>query len=226
MEYKTIEIPITEISDKERDYIFDINNSFSNEDIKIDFQNNEILIHLKQLDFELFKNKINLSDGDFEYIPIILNRIESIKSYGLNGKKRLYVGYNDERKVKDRELKEEKRENYYYANNNNFSKKNNDLTDEFINKILCGDSENILKNIPDNSIDIVFTSPPYNFGLDYNNNEDDHHWELYFKKLFIIFNECIRVLKYGGRIIVNTQPLFSDYIPSHHIISNFFMGKK
>ncbi|WNE41012.1 MAG: hypothetical protein mread185_000469 [Mycoplasmataceae bacterium] len=28
-----------------------------------------------------------------------------------------------------------------------------------------------------------------------------------------------RVLNHGGRLIVNIQPLFSDYVPSHHIIS-------
>jgi len=83
-----------------------------------------------------------------------------------------------------------------------------------------------LKNIPDNSIDLVFTSPPYNFGLDYAQNQDDHYWEDYFLKLFKIFKECIRVTKYGGRIVINVQPLFSDYIPSHHLISNFFIKEK
>ncbi|NMD00107.1 MAG: site-specific DNA-methyltransferase, partial [Bacteroidales bacterium] len=96
----------------------------------------------------------------------------------------------------------------------------------FVNKIICSDSLNILKKLPDNCIDLVFTSPPYNFGLDYNATNDAHHWEKYFKKLFEIFSECIRVLKYGGRIAVNVQPLFSDYIPSHHIISNFFIEQK
>ena len=36
----------------------------------------------------------------------------------------------------------------------------------------------------------------------------------------------VSVVKYSGRIIINVQPLFSDYIPSHHIISNFFMQNK
>jgi len=45
-------------------------------------------------------------------------------------------------------------------------------------------------------------------------------WEEYFKKLSDIWIECYRILKPGGRIIVNIQPLFSDYIPTHHIISN------
>ena len=95
-----------------------------------------------------------------------------------------------------------------------------------MNKIIVGDSEFVLKQLPDNCIDLIFTSPPYNFGLDYENHRDGVDWEKYFEKLFSIFKECIRVLKYGGRIIVNVQPLFSDYVPIHHIISNFFMENK
>ena len=34
------------------------------------------------------------------------------------------------------------------------------------------------------------------------------------------------MLKYGGRFVVNVQPLYSDYIPVHHIISNFFIQNK
>ena len=50
--------------------------------------------------------------------------------------------------------------------------------------------------------------------------------EIQKSQLFDVFDECIRVLKFGGRIVVNVQPLFSDYIPSHHIISNFFMRRR
>lgn len=34
--------------------------------------------------------------------------------------------------------------------------------DEYINKIICGDAVEIMKQIPDDSIDLVITSPPYN----------------------------------------------------------------
>lgn len=117
-------------------------------------------------------------------------------------------------------------EAYYYARDNNFSKVNNELPKEFENKIICMDSEEFLKKLPDNCIDLIFTSPPYNFGLDYKNYKDEVNWDAYFNKLFKIFKECIRVLKYGGRIIINVQPSFSDYVPTHHIISNFFMKNK
>lgn len=89
-----------------------------------------------------------------------------------------------------------------------------------INEILCGDSEVVLKSIPANCVDIVLTSPPYNFGMDYSQYNDKIKWDKYFQKLNAIWIECNRVLKSGGRLIVNVQPLFSDYIPTHHIVSN------
>jgi DNA modification methylase len=89
------------------------------------------------------------------------------------------------------------------------------------NTIICGDSERVLATIPDNTIDIIITSPPYNFGLEYDreNQTDARHWDEYFAKLTTIWEHCKRVLRPGGRLIVNIQPLFSDYIPTHHIIS-------
>lgn len=115
---------------------------------------------------------------------------------------------------------------YYYASKNDFSRDNNDIPKEYINKIIIGDSEEVLKKFPENCIDLIFTSPPYNFGRDYKEHNDEINWSDYFEKLFRIFKECIRILKYGGRIVVNVQPMFSDYVPTHHIISNFFMGNK
>ncbi len=130
------------------------------------------------------------------------------------------------RKVKNRTEKENKRGQFYYTADNDFKKESNIVPKKYTNKIICGASETVLKKLPDNCVDLIFTSPPYNFGLEYNGSDDDYAWENYFSKLFAIFDECIRILTYGGRIIVNVQPLFSDYIPTHHIISNYFIKKK
>jgi site-specific DNA-methyltransferase (adenine-specific) len=91
----------------------------------------------------------------------------------------------------------------------------------FVNRIICGDAQEVLARIPDLSIDLIITSPPYNFGHTYaqDPHDDTHEWNEYFEKLLQVWTECERVLKPGGRIAVNIQPLFSDYVPTHHIIS-------
>jgi len=204
---------------------------FPKENIYFELNDNGVNIYLRELDFFHFKNSIQTlarsSDSEVaKLLNLIFYNVEKIKSYGLKGRKRLYVGYDKERKVKNREAKERERGIYYYTRGHAFSKQNNKIPDEFLNKIIVGDSEQVLKKFPDNCIDLIFTSPPYNFGLDYENHKDGVNWNEYFNKLFAIFQECIRVLKYGGRIIVDVQPLFSDYVPIHHIISDFFIKNK
>lgn len=92
----------------------------------------------------------------------------------------------------------------------------------FINTIICGDARQALVKIPSASVDLVITSPPYNFGHAYaqDAHDDTHEWNEYFRLLRGVWEECYRVLKPAGRIAVNVQPLFSDYIPTHHIISD------
>ncbi|MEW5799014.1 MAG: site-specific DNA-methyltransferase [Bacteroidota bacterium] len=194
---------------------------------------NGFVLHLHSINFEEFKKSVQKATTDglkdtksAKLLSEIVTKIGLIKSYGIKGNKRIYVGYNKERKVKDRQKKVINRQQYFYALDNNFSTTNNTLPSEYTNKIICDDSKQVLEKLPSNSVDLIFTSPPYNFGLDYSSNEDQHRWEKYFSQLFEIFDECVRVLKYGGRIIVNIQPLFSDYIPSHHLVSNYFIEKK
>ncbi|GIV29672.1 MAG: hypothetical protein KatS3mg028_0738 [Bacteroidia bacterium] len=205
------------------------NKLFPKTDIQLEYDANRLIILLREVDLNTLRNKLKTiipqSDSN-EIFERIIPTIESIKSYGINGNKRNYVDYNKERKVKNREQKEEKRGQFYYTKNHSFKTENNEINEEWLNKIICGDSYEVLKQMPDNCIDIIFTSPPYNFGLEYHQNQDDKYWEEYFHQLFQIFKECIRVLKYGGRILINVQPLFSDYIPTHHIISNFFIQQK
>jgi len=198
-------------------------NLFNQEfDSKIEIKDDKTIINLKKINIKKLK-EFSKTNSHFKEI---LEKINSIGSYGIKNGVLDFVDFNKAKKVKNKDEKIKRRGKYYYAKDSNFSKEENDFPKEFENKIICADSEEFLKKIPDNSVDLIFTSPPYNFGLEYEKNRDDYNWEEYFNKLFKIFDECIRVLKYGGRIIVNIQPLFSDYIPTHHIISNYFMQKK
>ena len=120
-------------------------------------------------------------------------------------------------------LSQEQEKSFFYAKS--FQKRpEKKIPKRLINQIICGDSEQLLKKIPSYSVDLIFTSPPYNFGMEWADSGEKKKWEKYFNKLKLIFRQCIRTLKYGGRLVINIQPFFSDYIPSHHIISNMIMN--
>ena len=115
--------------------------------------------------------------------------------------------------------------NGYQSYIKKFSEVNHPFPEAWTNRVVQADSLSVLKQLPDNCVDLVFTSPPYNFGMGYDTHDDRTDWPTYFDMLWAIFDECIRVTKHGGRIIVNTQPLFSEYIPSHHMISKGFIDR-
>jgi DNA modification methylase len=64
--------------------------------------------------------------------------------------------------------------------------------DDFHNKIICGDCLEVMKGIPDNSIDLTVTSPPYDNLRTYNGYVFDFEG---------IANELYRVTKKGGVVV-------------------------
>jgi len=102
-----------------------------------------------------------------------------------------------------------------------------------LNKIYCMDCLEGLKKIPDNSVDLVVTSPPYNKGSadrkigktdswkkanigygDFKDNLPERKYQEWQKN---VLKECIRVLKPSGSIFYNHKPR----IINHTIISPF-----
>ncbi len=202
------------------------NGCFAKSDSYMEVQDENLHIMLFSLDMVKYGKLLEGLQISEDLKQAVFAIVDNIKSYGVKGGKRQFVGYNAERKVANRKAKEKDRGKHYYALDNNFSKENVELPKEYENKVICADSLELLKKLPDNCVDIIFTSPPYNFGLDYEDHNDTANWDAYFDMLFQIFAEGIRVLKYGGRFVVNVQPLYSDYIPAHHMISNFFIQNK
>ena len=186
-------------------------------------------LHLRRIDLIEAESLLSerQSPAASTAISDVIAAIKGIKSYGLQSRFRVYVDYNRERKTLGRKAKEAQRGKHYYANDHDFSTAVNTPPPELVDQIVCADAKATLARLPDNCVDLIFTSPPYNFGLDYENHAGDSaFWRQYFDALFGIFDEGIRTLKFGGRFIVNIQPLYSDYIPSHHIISHYFMERK
>ncbi|MBM3152156.1 MAG: site-specific DNA-methyltransferase [Chloroflexi bacterium] len=91
---------------------------------------------------------------------------------------------------------------------------------EFENKIILGTSEN-MKEIPDNSLHLMVTSPPYNVSKEY---DEDLSLKEYLQLLKNVFSETYRVLVYGGRACVNVANLGrKPYIPLSDYISHMMI---
>ena len=70
------------------------------------------------------------------------------------------------------------------------------------NKLIAGEAVKILKTLPDKSVDLVCTDPPYNLGKNYGNNIDWKQWQEYEKFTLAWLKEARRTLKPTGSIYV------------------------
>ncbi|MBP7510051.1 MAG: site-specific DNA-methyltransferase [Prolixibacteraceae bacterium] len=88
---------------------------------------------------------------------------------------------------------------------------------DWVNKIYNQSSED-MSVLPDNSVGLAFTSPPYNVGKEY---DDDIDFEEYLSLIRGVGKEVYRVLRPGGRYIVNVANLGrKPYIPLHSFFYN------
>jgi site-specific DNA-methyltransferase (adenine-specific) len=72
-----------------------------------------------------------------------------------------------------------------------------------IDNVYVGDCLDLFKQVDDNSIDIIVTSPPYNIGVKYDIHNDKIPWENYFDWCRKWLQESYRVLKPDGRMCLN-----------------------
>jgi DNA modification methylase len=74
---------------------------------------------------------------------------------------------------------------------------------EFMNRIFEGDCEEVLKHLPENSVDLIFTSPPYADQRQntYGGVSPDHYVEWFLPKA----DQFLRVLKPSGTFILNIK---------------------
>jgi len=96
----------------------------------------------------------------------------------------------------------------------------NPYPSEYENKIILGSSEN-MKEIPDHSLHLMVTSPPYNVTKKY---DEDLSLQEYLQLLRNVFSETYRVLVHGGRACINVANLGrKPYIPLSDFVSRIML---
>lgn len=69
--------------------------------------------------------------------------------------------------------------------------------------LMFGDCEYILGTIPEKTVDIFVTSPPYNLNIKYNRFKDDSEYKVYLDKMGRVFSQISKVLKEDGSFFLN-----------------------
>jgi site-specific DNA-methyltransferase (adenine-specific) len=140
------------------------------------------------------------------------NRLESgtvTSSFGTSGR----INHDSSKFYNSRLYKE-------LENNATVSNEVNSFPKEYLNEIILSSCENMIE-LPNNSLHLMITSPPYNVTKEY---DDDLSLKEYLLLLQNAFRETYRVLVNGGRACINVANLGrKPYIPLSDYISQIMI---
>jgi len=111
--------------------------------------------------------------------------------------------------------------------------------ENMINNVVCGDCGEVMKIIPDNSINLIFTSPPYNQGLTTQDKamslyEDNLSESDYFKMIHDVFFNAKRILKDNASMYYNYKsnvnknildPAFKHLLKANELAQFYIVGE-
>ena len=77
------------------------------------------------------------------------------------------------------------------------------MIENYINKVINGDCIEVMGEMPEGSIDLIVTSPPYGVNIAYDTHDDDMEINQYLEFTRNWMTEAYKVLKDDGRIAIN-----------------------
>jgi len=77
------------------------------------------------------------------------------------------------------------------------------MIENYINKVITGDCSEVMKGMPEGSVDLIVTSPPYGVNIAYDVHNDDMEISEYLEFTRKWMTEAYKVLKDDGRIALN-----------------------
>ncbi len=94
-----------------------------------------------------------------------------------------------------------------------------------INIYKIGDSRELLKEVPDSSVDLIYIDPPYCTGRDFYHFDDKFSSSADYREKLMrpLFIECHRILSNVGNIVVHVEPKISHHI---RIVLDDIFGEK
>jgi site-specific DNA-methyltransferase (adenine-specific) len=92
---------------------------------------------------------------------------------------------------------------------------NKEFFETLINKVIRGDCLEVMRKIPDDSVDVTFADPPFNLKKKYGSYYDKHEVQEYLFWCKQWLNEMVRITKPTGSIFVHNIPKWLIYLGSY-----------
>ncbi len=92
---------------------------------------------------------------------------------------------------------------------------------DYLNRIYNGDVMHVLKDLPDNSVDMIFGDPDYNVGIKYGGNNYTRKFEDYVNWYIELTRESMRVLKPDGNLFMMNYPQQNAHLRVKYL-DNYF----
>jgi DNA modification methylase len=81
-----------------------------------------------------------------------------------------------------------------------------------LNQVFQDDVMNILRQLPDKSVDMIYGDPDYNVGIKYNQKSYTQNFDAYINWYVELAKECFRVLKDDGNMFFINYPKQNAYL--------------
>ena len=89
--------------------------------------------------------------------------------------------------------------------------------ENYINRVFLTDTLQLLKELPDNSIDVIYGDPDYNVGVKYNDKSYSKSFEQYIDWYIELSRESLRVLKDTGNMFLINYPKQNAYLRVNYL---------
>jgi DNA modification methylase len=88
----------------------------------------------------------------------------------------------------------------------------------FVDQLIVGHAASVMAGMPEGSVDLIITSPPYWTAVEYENGKNPwHSYEEYLADIQTVWDQCARVLRPNGKLCVNApiMPIPKEMIKQH-----------
>lgn len=89
------------------------------------------------------------------------------------------------------------------------------MIQKYLNNIIQGDCLELLKNMPDNSVDVTFADPPFNLKKSYNTYKDQLKIKDYLQWCELWISEMVRITKPTGSIFLHNIPKWLTFYAAY-----------